>query len=97
VVLGEVVSEIVLTFGPVDEELALMNAIADPVELHVHCLGATLFDGVIGDSGGCTVVGLHWCRALLETEFFQSSANRYGFLAVVEEAGGFRFGGAGDD
>jgi len=57
-VLGEVVSEIALTFGPVDEELALTNAVAYPVELHVHGFGATLFHGVIGDAGGCTVVCL---------------------------------------
>jgi len=38
--------------------LPLLLAITEPMEPHIHSLGAFLFDGVIGDTTGCVVVGL---------------------------------------
>ena len=36
VMLREVISQIVFSFLPIDMELSLLDAIADPVEAHVH-------------------------------------------------------------
>ena len=38
VVFGDVVGFVCLTRAPVDDELALCNAVLDPVEAHVNCL-----------------------------------------------------------
>jgi hypothetical protein len=57
-VFGEVVSHVGGAAFPVDNELALADAVADPVEAHVNGFGAFLSDGVIGDAHGILVVGL---------------------------------------
>ena len=71
VVLGEVVSEIAGAFVPVDSELVLVHRVADPVEAHVDCFGAALFDSVVDDAFGCFVVGLDGCRTLFVAQEFQ--------------------------
>ena len=38
--LGEVVSEVVASFTPMDDILALGDAVLDPVKTHVHGFGA---------------------------------------------------------
>ena len=55
---GEVVGQIVGTAAPVDKELALVDAVSDPVEAHVNGFGATLFDSVVCNAGGAGIVGL---------------------------------------
>jgi hypothetical protein len=43
---------------PVYEELALSYAIFNPIETHVHCFGAFLFDNVVGKTCGGRVISL---------------------------------------
>jgi hypothetical protein len=50
VMLGEEVAEVLSAGSPVDDELVLSDAIADPVEPHVHCAGFALPEGVVCDS-----------------------------------------------
>jgi hypothetical protein len=47
VMLGEVVAEVLGAGSPVDDKLVLFDAIADPVEPHVHCAGFALLEGVV--------------------------------------------------
>ena len=42
-----IVGQIGYAWLPVDEELAVAGAVADPVEAHVDGFGELLFDGVI--------------------------------------------------
>jgi hypothetical protein len=56
-VLGEVVTMVVRSLEPVDEELFHGDSVLDPVESHVHCLGALDFDSSVGESVGSGVVG----------------------------------------
>ena len=93
-VLGEVVGLVQTAFLPVDVELTLADAVADPVKPHVDGFGALLFDRVIGDAGGGAVVGLDGRRWLWVTEFFEGGADGARFFAVVEQSGEFGFGGA---
>ena len=61
--LGEIIGIVVDALSPVDEELAVLDAIFDPVEMHVDGFGATLFYFVIGDAGGNGIVSLdRGCR-----------------------------------
>ena len=46
-VLGEVVSEVVAAFAPMDDVLVLGDAVFDPIKPHVHGFGLALLDGVI--------------------------------------------------
>ncbi len=49
--LGEVVGEVLSAQSPVDDELVLFYAVANPVETHVHAAGFALFERVVGDAG----------------------------------------------
>jgi hypothetical protein len=62
-----------------DKELQLLDAVADPIEWHVHGCGRTLFDGVIGYSIGTFVVHLDGCWRLRMSEF----------LSILEESSKF--------
>ena len=54
--LREKIGEVVGALAPGDDELALANAIADPVETHVNGLRAVQFDCVIGHADGACIV-----------------------------------------
>ena len=51
VMFGEVVGTITVPWLPVDSELALVFAVFEPVEAHIHVFGASGLDLVVGDSG----------------------------------------------
>ena len=61
---GKVVRFIEAASFSIDMELALAYAIANPVKSHVDSFEALLFDSVIGNAGGSTVVGLKGHRKL---------------------------------
>lgn len=95
--LGEIIGEIVGSTFPVDEELALLDAILYPVKTHVHSFGSALFDGVVGYSCGAGIVGLQGRGWLGMTHVIEGRAEHGGFFAVVEECSKFGFGGGGKD
>lgn len=97
VMLGEVVGFVESAFLPVYMELALANAIANPVESHVDGFGATLFDSVIGDADGGAIVGLDESGRLRMAHLGQGGPNDSGVLAVDINASELRFGGATHD
>ena len=69
-VFGEVISVIEAAFSPKYMELALADAVADPVKTHVNCLGPFLLDSVIGDASSSAIVSLDGCGWLRVAEFF---------------------------
>ncbi len=68
-VLGEVIGIVVETTAPVDDELAVGDAVFNPVETHVDGFGAALFDGIVGNSGGASIIGLDGGGRLRVTHF----------------------------
>ena len=73
--------------------LALANAIADPVKMHVNSLGALLLDSVLIGNMRCgDVVHLngYWGLQIAQFDEYLEGA---GFFAIVEEGGKFGFGG----
>jgi hypothetical protein len=62
--LGKVVGEIVFTCTPMNNELALLDSVADPVKVHVYGFGSTLFDSFVCDASGACIVGLDGCYSL---------------------------------
>ena len=59
-----VISKIGIAGFPVDMELVLANAIAEPVKTHVHCFGAFLLDTIVGDPEGSGIIGDNGRRGL---------------------------------
>ena len=93
VVLGLVVAMVCGTRHPVDAELALSDAVSDPVKAHVDGFGAALLDSVIDDAVGHFVVRLDGSCRLGVTESFQRVADGAAFLGIVEKGCDFGFRG----
>ena len=55
---GKIVSKILVGWGPINVELALVNSILEPVETHVGSLGSFLLGGAIDDTVGDGVINL---------------------------------------
>ena len=91
--LCAVVGVVDCTRFPVYAELALADSVSDPVEAHVHCLGALDLDRVVGDAFRGGVICLDGSGALLlPAHFLQSVANDACFLSVAEQASYFGLG-----
>jgi hypothetical protein len=97
VVFGVVVGKVFVAFAPVDKEVALADAVSNPIEPHVHGLGAALFDGVVADACCTCVVGLDGSCWLGVSHVLEDGSEHCGFLAIVKEGGEFNFGGGGED
>ena len=82
----EIIRKVVSALAPVDDELALADAVLDPVEFHIDAFGAALLDGVVGDAGGDGIVGLDRGGGLGMAHFFEAGAEGTGLSTVVEEA-----------
>jgi hypothetical protein len=92
-----VFSSVVGYWVPVVSELAFGISAAEPVESHVHCLGASWLD-VVGDHiVCCAVVGLDGCGQLLVAHFFEQQLHGDCFLGIDVEGSYFVFGCAGHD
>jgi hypothetical protein len=69
VMFGERVSHVGFSWSVVDKELALTDAVLEPVPTHVHCLGSLLLHGPVGKAVGCRAVDLEGRRGLGMTQF----------------------------
>ena len=67
--LGEIVGIILLAWAPVDQKLALVNWVPDPIEAHVNCFGSALFDLVEGQADCHFIVGLNGSGRLRVAHF----------------------------
>jgi hypothetical protein len=90
---GEIISQIVTAFAPVDMELVLLLSIFEPVKTHVDGFGTALFHCVIDDTGGTAVVDLERCRGLGMSHVFQDDSKNDPFAGIVETRTEFGFGG----
>jgi hypothetical protein len=69
--LGEIVGLIHSAGFPVDDELELFDAVANPVGTDLHCLGSALFEGVIDNAFGTFVFCLNGRGWLWMVKLFQ--------------------------
>ena len=61
---GEVIGKVYVIGGPIYIELALINAVAEPIEAHVDGFLALLLARRVENTIGGAVVSLQWCRRL---------------------------------
>jgi hypothetical protein len=97
VMFSEAVSQIVSAAAPVDKELALGDAVSDPVEAHVGGFGAALFYSVVGNARGTGVAGLDGSGWLWMSHLGEGSPEPGTIFGVVEEGAKFGFGCRGDN
>ena len=91
--LCEVICQVVDPSSPVNDELALIDAVADPVEPHVDRFGAALLDSVVDDARSARVVGLNGSRWLRMTHFFKNVSKHGSVFGIVEQCPQFGFSG----
>ena len=87
VVLGEVVTEVSAAGFPINEKLALLCAVLDPIEAHVNGFGCFLFDCAVGKSFSSGVFEADCIQWLRVSEFCEGSAHRHGLLTIMEGCG----------
>ena len=92
-VLRVVVGKIANAGLPLDDELAVLDAILEPIETHVNCLGAFLFDSSIEDAAGDTVVSCDESGRLGPSHFMESLPEGDSGLGIDECRAGLGFGG----
>ena len=90
-VFGVVVGEVNVARCPKNVEVTLADAVADPVETHVHGAAAFLFDCVIGDTIGACIVGLDWGWRLRVSHGDEDGAEHFRVFGIVEECSEFGF------
>ena len=80
---GEEVSQVVCALPPLDAEVSLPDAIADPVKTHIHSFGALNFNSVVGHAHRTSIVGEEesWWR-LRVAEELECGAMILTFLAI---------------
>ena len=59
-VIGDLVTNNILTRVPLDVIIYLLNLINQPMILHVHGAGTLIFDGVIKNACGGGFVTMYW-------------------------------------
>jgi hypothetical protein len=89
--LGEVIGQIGFYGFPVDDDLSLVNPVADPVETHVYGFGSALLNSIVGYAFSAFVVCLDGCGRLWIAEFFEGDADAAGILCDVEQSTEFSF------
>jgi hypothetical protein len=95
--LGKVVGEIVFTSTPMNNELALLDSVADPVKVHVYGFGSTLFDCFVGDASIACIVGVDGYYSLWMAHLFEYNAEGDTVASVLEYGAEFCFGGGCHD
>ena len=86
VMLSVIIAAVLLSGLPKDLKVALAYTVSDPIKPHVHGFGPLLFDRVISDTHGGTVVGDHGGGRLRMSEFFKRDAFGDSLFSVEEEA-----------
>ena len=90
-VLRHIVCHVCCSRSPVNGELALLYTVSEPVETHVDCLGAFLFDCVIKDAHGAFIVGLEGCGRLGMAQVAERLSDGAGVLGVQESRSNLSF------
>ena len=80
----KIVSNVLASRGPVDSKLALVHAVADPIEAHVNRFRADLFHSPVHNSAGGRVIGFDGRSRLWMAHFGERLANDGTFFGVEE-------------
>ena len=82
VMFGMIIYQILGSRSSVNDKLALLGPILDPIKTHVNSLGSFLFYGAIGESDSKSVVDLHGSGRLGMPHFLKILAERDVFLPI---------------
>ena len=84
---AKIIGVILVAWAPMDKELALGDAVTDPAEAHVNCLGSSLFCHVQGKTHSYFVISLDWCCWLGVSHFGEGCSDGTGLSCIVVQGG----------
>ena len=96
-VLGMIVSKIIFTWAPVQEEMTLCAPVTHPVKTHVNRACAALFYCGVDDTTRGGVVREHRCWGLWMAHLDEGEALFFTFARVGVERSNFCLGGGRHD
>lgn len=94
---SEEIGQVVGALAPLDDEVALQNAIAHPVKAHIERPGLAEFDSVHCDADGAGIVAEHEGGRLWVTKFYEDGAYPLTERSVGEQRRVFAFGSRCND
>ena len=71
----------------INKVLTLLDAVADPIKMHIHCFGSFLFHRFFGDATGRAVVGDHRGGRMGVSQLFEGDVHWWNVFAIVEKGG----------
>jgi len=80
-----------------DDELAILDAILEPIEMHVNGFGSFLFNSSIEDAAGDTVVSCDDSGRLGPSHFMENLSEWDSGLGIDECRAGLDFGSQRED
>ena len=89
---GEVVRKVGVSSFPKDDELALLDAILNPVESHDDGFGAALLEIHVGNTSSGSVFSVKGGGWLFLYHFFKGSTEDGAILGIEEDPSNFGFG-----
>ena len=95
--LCKIVGQVVGSTAPVDEKLALVDTVSDPIKAHVDGFRAALLDGVVGNPSGTGIVCLDWSGVLWVAHAFESGTKHGAIFGIVKQGAQLSFGGGRQD
>ena len=95
--LGKIISQVVSSSPPVDNELTLVDPVSDPIKSHVNGLGTSLLDGVIGNARSTGIVSLDEGCLLGMACVFQGCPKHNTIFGIEKKGSQFGFSGGSQD
>lgn len=95
--LREKIGEVMGAFAPINTEMTLADAVANPVEPHIHGLAAAGLDGVVGETDSALVVAKDERVLLGVAHISEDSTEGFTMSGVDEEGAVLCFGSGGDN
>ena len=82
--LRKIICQVVGSTAPVDEKLALVDTVADPIKAHVDGFRAALLDSVVGNPSGTGIVCLDGSGVLRVAHVFESGTKHGAIFGIVK-------------
>jgi hypothetical protein len=89
VVFRRIIAHVFLSGLIMKFEILLSFSVQEPELTHFHGAGALLFDSVVDNANGSSIVNVYWCWRLWMPKLVQGKPKDFGFLGIEEEGSQF--------
>ncbi len=93
VVFRRIIAHVFLSRLIMKFEILMSFPIQQPEVTHLHGARVLMFDSVIDNANGSSVVNVYWCWQLWMPKLVQGKQKDFGFLGIEKEGSQFGFSG----